>query len=148
MLKTSLAIFYMKMQKRKVLLMKTSKTWLHFPKTFFQNLNSCDLISWNFIDSPHIILEKKSQYLISRYIWSRDFRKLGLFYQVFSPRNFFPVTFLKFFIYFMIFTFGFLSFLNNLDISTTLPSVHEFSNCENTSVFWNNRIYSLNRYWS
>ena len=28
---------------------------------FPQDFNSCDLISWDFIDSPHIILGKKSK---------------------------------------------------------------------------------------
>ena len=56
-------IFNMQMHRRKILFMKTSKTLPHFPKTwdfliriFF---NSCDLISWDFIGSPHIILGNK-----------------------------------------------------------------------------------------
>jgi len=40
--------------------MKTS----HFPQDlglFLQDFKSCDLISWDFIGSPNIILGKKSQ---------------------------------------------------------------------------------------
>ena len=117
MLKTSLAIFYMKMHKRKVLLMKTSKTWPHFPKTFFQNLNSCDLISWNFIDSPHIILEKSPRNQNLRFYFKLHLvpglQKIGTFYRsfyfhVFPQKLFFPWLSYKD-TYFMIFAYGFIN---------------------------------------
>ena len=42
-------IFDMKMHRRKVLSMKTFKTWSHCPKTkeFFLDFNSCDIIFWD-----------------------------------------------------------------------------------------------------
>ena len=62
-LKTTLAILNMQMNRRKALLMNKSQTWPHFLKVqdfflqiyFFKDFNSCDLISWDFIGSPPIL---------------------------------------------------------------------------------------------
>ena len=65
------SICRLQMHRSKFLFMKSSQTWPHFRKTynffldfflriyFLQDLNSRDLISWDFIGSPHIILGKK-----------------------------------------------------------------------------------------
>ena len=68
--------------------MKTS----HFPKTydfFLQDFKSCDLISWDFIGSPNIILGKK---VLG--IWKFIFPKL-LFYLDAFFKNFLKIPYIQ-----------------------------------------------------
>ena len=63
-LKKTLDIFNMQMLIKKVLFIKRLRLDLIFTRLrifFLQNFNSCYLISWDYIGSPHIIVGKKSQ---------------------------------------------------------------------------------------
>ena len=95
-LKTPLAILNMQMHRRKVLFMKTSKNWSHFPNFFIQDFNLCDFISWDLIDSPHFILGKSPRNLNLRTLFpvtsgNWDFLSKFLFPGIFQ--KLFPVTF-------------------------------------------------------
>ena len=93
-LKTTLAILNMQMNRRKALLMNKSQTWPHFLKVqdfflqiyFFKDFNSCNLISWDFIGSPHIILRKS---LKLRTLFPVGFFYQSFHFQVFFPKHFF-----------------------------------------------------------
>ena len=78
-LKTPLPKFNMKMHRRKIHFMKTSKTWPYFPKTFFysdiflQDFNSCDFISVTLLEAPILFWEKSPRNLKPRTLYSVTF---------------------------------------------------------------------------